>query len=382
MSARVGHHLLFAVVFLVCSTLALTALASCTSTGPDDSVTSSARSTTTREPSDQGTGQWTKIESQSAPPARLAHSAVFDTHLNGMLIFGGTTFETRQVEFSDTWLYQPASKGWEDLGPSSAFPGPVYFVPTTYDPVGLRSILLRTANTTEGEGAPEVTTWAFDSTRRGWSELAPEASPPPTVSLVGTMVYCDATESVFLLDGDELWEYIPAENTWRVRPMSGTVPEPRVGASFAYAPGLETIVLFGGWTSAGPLNDTWLLEPESASWSKLEPPRAPPSRSQGSLAVDPGGGDLILFGGTTQSGSEALSFGLRGGTVEGLLGDTWSLDIEAASWTRLEPQNAPSPRAFHSMVYDSASNSLLLFGGLSSSAPLMDTWTYELPEGE
>jgi hypothetical protein len=77
---------------------------------------------------------------------------------------------------------------------------------------------------------------------------------------------------------------------------------------------------------------------------------------------------VIVFGGLGHNGT--------------VLGDTWK--YSARIWTQLNitPAASPSPRAYAAMAYDPRSQSLLLFGGLTSWPPtnagkLNDTWLFQ-----
>lgn len=68
---------------------------------------------------------------------------------------------------------------------------------------------------------------------------------------------------------------------------------------------------------------------------------------------------------------------LFGGLVSGTpVGDTWSYD--GTTWTALSPATAPSARSLHSMVYDSLRRVVVLFGGQDgTSKVLRDTWLFD-----
>lgn len=55
--------------------------------------------------------------------------------------------------------------------------------------------------------------------------------------------------------------------------------------------------------------------------------------------------------------------------------DTWEWDGNA--WTQLHPAVAPSPRSGHRMVFDTARNKTVLFGGTGYSGDLSDTWEWD-----
>ncbi|MBC8422391.1 MAG: fibronectin type III domain-containing protein, partial [Chloroflexi bacterium] len=66
---------------------------------------------------------------------------------------------------------------------------------------------------------------------------------------------------------------------------------------------------------------------------------------------------------------------LFGGWAEsGHLNDTWEFD--GLTWTQLSPVTSPSGRSFHAMVYDSVRQRIVLFGGQDDGGSLDDTWEY------
>ena len=61
-------------------------------------------------------------------------------------------------------------------------------------------------------------------------------------------------------------------------------------------------------------------------------------------------------------------------------GDFWEYFISNNSWIKLTPNSLPSARYFHSGIYVSSSNSLLIFGGSTGSGNtvLNDLWEYSI----
>jgi N-acetylneuraminic acid mutarotase len=78
---------------------------------------------------------------------------------------------------------------------------------------------------------------------------------------------------------------------------------------------------------------------------------------------------IILFGGSTGVAGEEL-------------GDTWSYDFATNTWAELRPITKPSQRFSPSMVYDSVSQKIILFGGAHGTAFLDDTWIYDCPNNQ
>jgi N-acetylneuraminic acid mutarotase len=58
--------------------------------------------------------------------------------------------------------------------------------------------------------------------------------------------------------------------------------------------------------------------------------------------------------------------------------DTWIFDCNTEEWSEVTPENSPHGRGSHAMVYDSANDKVLLFSGYSEGGPFIaDTWVYD-----
>src|SRR5207237_1113684 len=71
-------------------------------------------------------------------------------------------------------------------------------------------------------------------------------------------------------------------------------------------------------------------------------------------------GVVVLFGGNSSNGS--------------YLGDTW--EYNGALWAQ-SPVGGPSPTRYHSMVYDSGRNRIVMFGGQPLTGIGDQTWEYD-----
>jgi N-acetylneuraminic acid mutarotase len=171
---------------------------------------------------------------------------------------------------------------------------------------------------------------------------------------------------------------------WTNLDPSGESPGERYSFEMAYASKVGKVILFGGAMGRPPgagstidqewliinLNDTWAYDPVANTWTNLNPAGAVPDARRGySMAYDSAGGKVILFGGTA-------------GLTD--LNDTWAYDPVANTWTILNPAgDVPPARGCGTMVYDSATSKVILFGGAYYSedpgAPvyLDDTWVYD-----
>ena len=94
---------------------------------------------------------------------------------------------------------------------------------------------------------------------------------------------------------------------------------------------------------------------------------APSARFGYGMVYDDSINKIILFGGGFQDSSSYSYFG-----------DTWIYDPTANVWTEINPQQSPSARSSHSMVYDSINQKIILFGGVDLNDNwLNETWIFD-----
>jgi Peptidase family C25/Galactose oxidase, central domain len=164
----------------------------------------------------------------------------------------------------------------------------------------------------------------------------------------------------------------PGAEEWVQLEPAGVRPAPRAAHSAVYDAASGRMILFGGRSAGGDLDDTWALDltPGAEAWVHLQPAGSPPSaRSSHAAAYDPDRQRLILFGGVSKGQ---------------LLADTWALDLapSAETWQILSPSGGPPPaRAGHTVVADTANGRMILFAGAGSGGLLADLWALDLTSG-
>src|ERR1043166_804092 len=93
----------------------------------------------------------------------------------------------------------------------------------------------------------------------------------------------------------------------------------------------------------------------------------PSGRYESEMVFDPAIHRAVLFGGLTAVDS---------GTKQAYeLGDTW--EWTGSRWIERFPTHSPSARAAEAMVFDSARNRVVIFGGRQGKLNLNDTWSYD-----
>ncbi len=199
-----------------------------------------------------------------------------------------------------------------------------------------------------------------------WAEMSGTFSPPPREG--HRMVY-DNTSNVFVMFGGrngsqifgDTWLYFDANDTWvQVYPPGS--PTPRYGHAMVYDFFNDVVILFGGHDGTDVLADTYTYSVSGNVWMNMNPGNAPPKRQKHDMAYDADSHNVILFGGNDEINQ---------------LNDTWTYEVSLNDWIEMSPSNSPSPRYSHSMAYDVAEGSTVLFGGSSGTDMYNDTWVYD-----
>ena len=170
----------------------------------------------------------------------------------------------------------------------------------------------------------------------------------------------------------DVWAFpLSGVSAWEPRPTGGISAQPRDSHSAVYDPVRKRMIVFGGTGDSGglsvSLNSVIALDLTGLpTWSAVAPAGTPPSpRSAHAAVYDPVRDRMIVFGGTDQSGA--------------YIGDLWELTLSGTvTWHALSPGGAtPAARAGATLVYDTARDRLLLFGGATDVDLFDDVW--ELP---
>ena len=208
-----------------------------------------------------------------------------------------------------------------------------------------------------------------------YTQLQPTTSPNPGCCF--GMAFDPVSNSTLLFGGVQASPnpYSTLGDTWQLQGGQWTKlslnisPPAREGPGMAFDGATNTVVMFGG--SSGlfgdccDLNDTWIWNGAASTWTQITTPGPPGRRFDGDgMAYDPATKKVVLFGGNTQGNTTYL-------------GDTWTWDGVAQTWTPMSPATSPSARAGHGMATDAAGN-VVVFGGTDSATMtnLGDTWVW------
>jgi RHS repeat-associated protein len=249
---------------------------------------------------------WSEAAPSNAPSARLDSSVAWDPQLNDVVLFGGYATATGAL-LNDTWAWNGST--WTQLSTVGA-PPVRYDASMAWDTAENEMVLFGGVGATiqPYQGSYLDDTWFFSNNTWttqtiGYNEdqvgatMAYSASTQQIVMFGGVSASCnqagqDCTyselSSTFTLAPGTGWEDQVA--------IGGTPPVPRTGASMAYDTELGAVVLFGGTSSSGTtLSDTWAFT--GTEWEAAGAIASPPGTTGAALSSYDPSGELVLFGG-------------------------------------------------------------------------------------
>ena len=308
---------------------------------------------------------WTQEGPTVSPLARGYAMAAFDSKDGQTLLFGGAN----RGALGDTWTWNGSSV-WVQEHPQHSPPAR-YVAGIASDSFHNVTVLFGGCST-QACGANDTWTWdGADWTQQiqpGCTDSCPNSPPARNPA---TMAF-DATNNVTVLFGGEedtyladTWTYDAGTNTWTQQHPT-TSPPARAGAMMAFDG--QHVILYGGEDDAGLLGDMWSWD--GTNWTAVcgtttpQTAACPPgARVNGMMAFDSDTKTVLLAGGCCGSNFT-------------LLGDTWLWNGSTSTWTNQTPVASPSARSGATLVYDSAHQKSVLFGGDTSQGHLGDTWTW------
>ena len=309
---------------------------------------------------------WTELIANGAsgsPAARYGVGMTYDAATGTIVLFGGSTGSHP----NDTWSFNGSA--WSNVTPVS--PPGRFQASMAYDAATGTALLFG------GQGACGGfcnDTWGWNGS--AWTQLVSpgctNSCPNSPSGRVGaSMAYDAATSAIILFGGNsasviynDTWGWTGSAWTQLISPgctnACSSSPPARAVASMAYDAATGGAVLFGGTNGGGYLNDTWSWY--NGEWTQLIANGTsgnPAARGYASMAYDAATGYIVLFGG--YNGSCCL-------------GDTWSWI--GSYWSNVYSAASPTARFGPSMAYDASTQTLLLFGGSDFTSNYNDTWAW------
>ena len=242
---------------------------------------------------------------------------------------------------------------------------------------------LPASDTTPGSGQPSPDGYDLGRTV-AWSQVA---SPPTGFGSGGGLVANSSSGTAISFGGinggvltNTTFAYSEAANIWSPVATS-PAPSPRTDFSFAVDSATGTAVLFGGTTNLtthAVSNQTWTYNLASAQWTAVVGGPAPAAREAAAFAIVPTLGVGLLYGGWN------LNYSERGSLT---YSDLWEFNLSTGSWTNVTVAG-PRPPALEgaAMVWDPTTGRVEMFGGCypcSASVweldPVALTWSENPP---
>ena len=300
----------------------------------------------------------------SPPSARYCQSAIYDPVRDRMVVFAGSG---ASGYLNDVWTLSLAgTPAWTLLTPTGAPPSARGNASAIYDPVRDRMVVFGGY----AGSSPFNDVWALSlAGPPAWTHLTPTGTPP-SARYYHSAIYDPVRDRMVVFGGsqgyasffNDVWALsLVGPLAWTQLTPTGTTPSARYGHSAIYDPVRDRMVVFGG-LGPGYLNDVWGMSLAGTSaWTQLTTTGTPPFGRYGHSAIyDPVRDRMVVFEGY---GTTALS------------------DVEALSlagtpaWTQVMPTGAPpTPRYYHSAIYDPVRDRTVVFGGYTGSTYLNDAW--------
>jgi len=263
--------------------------------------------------------------------------------------------------------------------------------------------------------------WRYNLDTDEWTKLEPPEPRPE--GRFGHVAAWDESAGLLVWSGqqtadrffDDTWTYDPVQNAWRQLPSAGDVPASRYGSCGGFAPDGTFWMSHGFTMDNGRFHDTRVYDLTQQRWFDRTP--------EGSLPVDrclhdcfwTAASGLLLYGGQT-TGVKALgdlwsfdpqarswtqranpplparqlyalaafqdqAYFFGGGDIDGgYLNDLWRLDLPTLGWSELAPAgDGPVARSGATLIADTERSRLLLFGGKDGSGEFADLWQLDGP---
>jgi len=297
-----------------------------------------------------GSGNWTTLIANGvagSPAARDAHSSVYDSANNRMIVFGGETFPS-YTNLNDVWVLsnangQGGTASWTQLSPSGSPPAARAYQTAVYDAADNRMIVF-------GGGANFTQifsdVWVLSNANGlggapAWTQLSP-GGPPPLGLFGSSAVYDPVNNIMTVFGGENLVRTAYSNGAWTLSHANGLGGTPQ-------------------WTN---------IVGNGVAGS-------PAKRISQTAVYDSANNRMIIFGGAAFSGR----FSFTGYNDVWVLANANGLGGTPV-WNRLKISGlAPGTRSGHTAVYDAINNRMMVFGGENLDSAFYVTWVLSHANG-
>jgi len=290
---------------------------------------------------------------------RRYFAATYDPVRGETLVYGGGHYRNWPIDYRfdqikrDTWAWK--NNAWTQKQAIGA-PNNRYLTAMAYHPSTQLTVLYGgVAN--NGTFTWDGTTWTNASNAIpgtiGYQGMAHDGNPG-----VDEVIMFGGWNNAIALDTTWAWN----GTTWTNKNPTNK-PTARYHVKLAWDGSRNEIILFGGWDRTSALSDTWVWK--DGDWTEKSPATVPPGRYDQAIGYDPVSEKIIMHGGWTASA-----------TGPQVHGDTWAWD--GTDWTEITATKALTPRSSHMMVTNTDDDELLLIAGFDYHfGEQDDTWRWD-----
>jgi hypothetical protein len=308
----------------------------------------------------QGPPSWDSLSPAGSPPPPLYKPVVvYDPPRDRLIVCGRSWLDPDSLALYVLPLGVPAH--WQRLHPAGPEPLPRAAASAIYDPVGDRMVMF--GGVFQSNSRPNAVLsdiWELSlGSDPTWKPILPREA---TTGCFGQGTAYDPIGQRMIVFGGyfasgQLTNRIAAlslrgEPVWSDVRASGRPPEPRVEPAMVYDARRDRLVVWSGNSTRQRLTDTWFFDLHASAWHDMTARDRPRARDSFSAVYDSLGDRMVLHGGFEVG--DDWTFG----------SDTWVLPLSSYDWKELAPSGTTPPgREYHSAVYDSRRDRMLIFGG-------------------
>ncbi len=244
---------------------------------------------------DLATDTWTELPSENAPTKRVTHTMVVAG--DQALVYGGnrTQSSTYYVPMADLWSYDLVGHQWEKLDDDTPAGARLFHAATVSDD-GATMFVYGGADANALFGPFFADLWAYDVASASWTELHTGSSGAPMGRIMPNLLFDGAHNRLLLFGGhddgnlgntNQVWAFDLDANTWSnieagdayansafgfcdfpadFVEVDTEAPERRYFGAAAISD--DELLIFGGKTDCGQINDLWGWDLSEGAWSE------------------------------------------------------------------------------------------------------------------
>jgi len=316
---------------------------------------------------------------------RERHAMAYDSISNIAIVYSGG--QKSGPDLNDTWVYNSNENTWYNMSPIviNGALRRTHDHAMAYDSNADRTIMFGGESYDNGTWYYSGETWVYNYHENTWYNMSPNVIGGKLYGRSShRMVYDSAADKTIMYGGagyhfgkfyffDETWVYDYNENTWyNMSPdVVGGILKHTGLQLMVYDSSSDKTIMFGGSNPSTQTNETWAYDYSDNTWYNLRP-----TIIGGTLE------ERTFLAGAYDSTADRIV--MLGGQEQYQMKDTWIYDYTKNIWEKLKPIEIGGTllqREAHTMVYDSAADQTILFGGFRGDGSFFDdTWTFSFDE--